>query len=338
MKHRLASSLILLVSLAGLTLSARLASPPDAARADAPQSASQSGAQPPPPLTLGRRPVRAIERALIISIDGLRPDLLLRANTPHLHRLFETGSYTFWAQTVPSSNTLPSHTSMLTGCSPDRHGVTWNDDREPVAYPRVPTLFEIARRFGLTTAIITGKTKFVTLAKPEFVNWASVQSAGDEKVGDEAVRILREHRPQITFVHFPGADGAGHSEGWGSPKQIEAIEKIDRQVGKLLEALDDLDLDGSTVILVSADHGGAGRTHAPNDPRARHIPWIVNGPGIRRGYDLTRNIALAVETEDTCATICHLLGLDPGDIDGKPILDVLEGENGELLRDSDKSD
>ena len=36
------------------------------------------------------RPVEAIERVLIISIDGGRPDLLLRAKMPTIRRLMET--------------------------------------------------------------------------------------------------------------------------------------------------------------------------------------------------------------------------------------------------------
>jgi len=63
------------------------------------------------------RPVPAIERALIISIDGLRPDLLTRAETPAIHKLIKTGCFSFWARTVPAAITLPSHTSMLTGVS-----------------------------------------------------------------------------------------------------------------------------------------------------------------------------------------------------------------------------
>src|SRR4051812_34808613 len=76
----------------------------------------------------GGRPVPAIRHAIIISIDGGRPDVLLRANMPSLRKLMETGCFSFWAQTIPMSITLPSHTSMLTGVSAERHGVMWNSD------------------------------------------------------------------------------------------------------------------------------------------------------------------------------------------------------------------
>ena len=103
----------------------------------------------------------------------------------------------------------------------------------------------------------------------------------------------------------------------------------------LLGALEDAKLGDSTVIIFSADHGGAGKSHGPNDPRARHIPWIASGPGVRKGYDLTRDATLTVNTEDTFATACWLLGLKPtGPIDGKPIEQVLADR--ELLRPAAK--
>src|SRR4051794_12689076 len=85
-------------------------------------------------------------RILIISVDGMRPDLMLRAKTPNIHALFEGGAYSFWARTTPHAITLPSHVSMLTGCIPRHHEVEWNIDLpsaekwpEKVNYPKVPT-------------------------------------------------------------------------------------------------------------------------------------------------------------------------------------------------------
>jgi predicted AlkP superfamily pyrophosphatase or phosphodiesterase len=279
------------------------------------------------------KPVAAVEHVIIISADGLRPDVLLRARTPNVRGLIESGTFTLWARTVPQSITLPSHTSMLTGVTPERHRVLWNSDIPEPVYPKVPTIFEVAKNAGLTTAMVTGKSKFVSLARPGSVDWEKVQAATDEEVGSHAASILRDHKPNLLVVHFPGADAAGHSKGWGSPEQIEAVEKIDRSIGVLLDTVAEQKLAGSTVVIMSADHGGAGRSHGPNDPRSRHIPWIVSGPGIRKGYDLTRDPTLTVNTEDTFATACWFLGLrPPGKIDGKPIEQVL-GDR-ELLRNA----
>jgi len=51
----------------------------------------------------------------MISIDGGRPDLLLRAGMPNLRRLMREGSYSMWAKTTAQAVTLPLHMSMLTG-------------------------------------------------------------------------------------------------------------------------------------------------------------------------------------------------------------------------------
>src|SRR5262245_52214053 len=95
--------------------------------------------------TAQQQPAR---RVMIISIDGLRPDLLLRADAPKLRALLPQATFTFWATTVPHAITIPSHVSMLTGVVPRRHEIEWNKDlplSEPV-YPKVPTLFEIAHK------------------------------------------------------------------------------------------------------------------------------------------------------------------------------------------------
>ena len=298
------------------------------ARAQVP-SAPASGSDP----VRTAKPVPGVDHALIISVDGLRPDVMLRARTPNLRRLMESGSFTMWARTVPRSVTLPSHTSMLTGVTPERHGVLWNGDLPEPAHPRVPTIFEIAKRAGVTTAMVAGKTKFVALERFGTVDWSSIAKATDEDVSCAAASILMEHRPGITVVHFPGSDAAGHSKGWGGPEQIEAIEKIDGAIGLLLDTLEQTGLRKSTVVILSADHGGAGKSHGPNDPRSRHIPWIISGPGIRKNYDLTLDAALTVNTEDTCATACFFLGLRPiVKFDGKAVEQVLEER--ELMKDA----
>ena len=279
------------------------------------------------------KPVAAVEHVVIISVDGLRPDVMLRAKTPNIRRLMESGSFTLWARTVPLSITLPSHTSMLTGVTPDRHGVLWNGDLPEPAYPLVPTIFQTATRAGVTTALVTGKTKFVALDRLGSVDWSHVAKAKDADVGVAAVAVLRDHRPGLTFVHFPGGDAAGHSKGWGSPEQIAAVGSIDKSIGLIIDALEDTGLRESTVVILSADHGGAGKSHGPNDPRSRHIPWIASGPGIRKNYDLTLDPTLTVNTEDTFATACFFLGVRPMiKIDGKPIEQVLEQR--ELMKEA----
>ena len=277
------------------------------------------------------RPIAAVEHVVIISLDGLRPDLLLRADTPVVHGLMRDGSYSFWAHTTDVAITLPSHTSMLTGVTPAKHHVLWNSDDalHLRSFPARPTILELAHGAGLTSAMIAGKSKFRTLDKPGTIDRAFFPpamnaSVGNATVTENALKLYAEgeRRPDLMFVHFPDVDAAGHARGWGSPEQIAAIEETDREIGRLLGKLD----RAHTIILVSADHGGEGVNHGAHDPRSRFIPWIISGPGVKHGYDLTRETGLQIATEDTAATALWLLGLPlPSYLDGKVVRGAFEG-------------
>ena len=266
-------------------------------------------------------------RVLIISIDGCRPDVALRADMPHLRGLMVRGSFSFWANTTDVAITLPSHVSMLTGVTPEKHGIHYNDDKptNKPEHPLVPTLFDLAKKKGYTTAICAGKSKFRAFDTDGALDWKFIKEASDDDVASAAAAIIREHKPQVLFVHFPDCDRVGHAEGWGSQRQVAVLAKADAALGVVLSALDEEHLTDSTLIILTADHGGNGRTHGGLDPRSRTIPWIAAGPGVKPNYDLTLNIKLVIHTYDTFATACDVLGIPmPANSDGKAILDIFE--------------
>ncbi|MCS7034059.1 MAG: alkaline phosphatase family protein, partial [Phycisphaerae bacterium] len=237
-----------------------------------------------------------------------------------------------WARTTPQSITLPSHVSMLTGVSPSVHGIEWNADlplAQPV-FPARPTLFELAKGAGLRTAMAVGKSKMAMLAPPAVLDHAWITplaACSDREVLEQALRILREHRPDVLFIHLPQVDNVGHAHGWGTPEQLAAVANADDCVGQIVAAVDELGRADSTLLIVSSDHGGAGRTHGPDDPRSRAIPWIAVGPGVRPDFDLTRlGKDFEIQTYDTFATACFALGIQPRSrIDGKPIREMFDG-------------
>lgn len=264
-------------------------------------------------------------RVMVISIDGCRPDVALRANMPNFRGLLADGAYTMWARTTDVAITLPSHTSMITGVIPEKHGVDWNDDvsEDKFHYPNYPTLMELAKQKGYTTALVSAKSKFVVFARPGALDWQALPEAKKifvaAEVGRRAAEIVAEHKPQVMMVHFGDADRFGHGIGWGSPEQVAALEQIDAGLGVVLKSLKDAGVYDETLIILTADHGGFGRSHGANDLRAAFIPWVVVGPGVRKGYDLTRIKEVAVRTEDTFATAAAFLGIEVAqDIDGKP--------------------
>ena len=279
---------------------------------------------------------RAGRRVVIVSFDGLRPDVALRADMPALRSLMARGSFTMFAATTDVAITLPSHVSMLTGVPPEKHGIHYNSDPKPgdPTTPAWPTLLEIAHRAGLTTAMSAGKSKFSMFAAPGVLDESFVPAPGglarDSVVADSAAGWIRTRRPAVLFVHFADPDVVGHDVGWGTPEQLATVAAADRALARILNALADSPAGDSTLILVSTDHGGAVKTHGGLDARSHFIPWIAAGPGVRANYDLTLEPKLQVRTEDTFATACAWLGLKiEKPVDGRAVTEIFAPPGGQ---------
>jgi len=142
-----------------------------------------------------------------------------------------------------------------------------------------------------------------------------------KKVVEEAARYFVEKRPQIEFIHFSDPDDRGHSDGWMSDSQLEAIRHTDRCLATLMEQVEAAGLDRETLFIISADHGGHGHNHDGRIKEDRLIPWIAWGPGVRAGHRIDAEIS----TTDTAATALWALGypLPKGAI-GRPVLEAFE--------------
>ncbi len=114
---------------------------------------------------------RAQERhvpVVLISIDGLKPEYVLQADAhhlriPNLRRFPQEGSFAEGVRGVVPTVTYPSHTTLITGTSPARHGIYANTTFDPEGKNRggwywyaedirVPTLWDLAAEAHLTTA------------------------------------------------------------------------------------------------------------------------------------------------------------------------------------------
>ncbi|MGH2521530.1 MAG: alkaline phosphatase family protein, partial [Anaerolineales bacterium] len=266
----------------------------------------------PTPIPLGASPERS-RRIVIISIDGLRPDALQMASAPNILALAQRGAYTFEAQTIFPSVTLPAHAAMLSGYPPEAHGLTWNDYRPAEGHIRVPTIFSIAQEAGWRTAMVVGKEKFAHLALPDSVDAYVFARQGDQDVANQAITQAQAGF-DVMFVHFPNTDYFGHLFGWMSERYIAEISNTDEAVGRLLAAFPE-----DTTVILSSDHGGHGLTHGANIPEDMTIPWIIAGPGVLADHALTT----PVNTMDTAATALYTfsLSLSPG-AEGKVVYEA----------------
>jgi arylsulfatase A-like enzyme len=267
------------------------------------------------------------EHVVVISIDGLRPDAIGRFNARTLSRLAREGSHSYQAQTILPSKTLPSHTSMLTGVGPDRHGITWNenetDEHGTVA---VPTIFAQARAAGLVTAAFFSKGKFNHLLVPGTLDYATAPEGDGRWLAGTTVRNVERYleggaRPNLMFVHLAEPDFAGHYTGWMSPVYGIAVQRADGAVSRVMEAADRAFGAGGYALIVTADHGGHGMRHGSSDPRDVTIPWIAWGQGVREATVLPAGI----HTVDTAATALRMLGVAE-DVEGTPVFAALRDD------------
>jgi|DewCreStandDraft_2_1066082.scaffolds.fasta_scaffold00009_212 predicted AlkP superfamily pyrophosphatase or phosphodiesterase len=278
-----------------------------------------------------------VEHVVIISMDGAAPWVIRDTSMPTLQQLAREGAVSWEAETIRPSVTLPSHTSMLTGVTPGRHKITWNDWRPTNGVVRVPTIFAAAKKAGLSTAMFVGKIKFHHLLQPgtvdhfDFAGNASSHEAACEEdnaysdrdrknraraVAARAADYLRRRQPNLCFVHLADPDVIGHQYGWGSPEQRRSLQEVDAALGTILKGLRQAGLRSRTVVLVTADHGGHEKGHSKGTPADVQIPWLAWGRDVRSGTQLN----IPINTCDTAATALWLLDVTPLEpLDGRPV-------------------
>ena len=243
-------------------------------------------------------------RVVIISEDGLRPDVI--GDLPAHARLMNVGATARLAQTIPESDTLPSHAAMLSGVGASAHGLWWNSYRPARGFIHVPTVFSVAHEHGLKTAMFVGKPKLRHTVIPGTVDHFERPTYLCAGVARRAAAYFTEEKPDIMFVHFSDPDEAGHARGWMSPPYLRAVRESDRCLGELIGAIDASGLGGSTLIIVTADHGGHGHRHSGGRAEVDlDIPWIARGPGIAPGSSIDGTVT----TVDTAATALAALRL-----------------------------
>ena len=126
-------------------------------------------------LLIASRGVAANEPAnaptvMLISVDGMKPEAIIDARkyglkVPHLRAFMADGVYAGAVRGVLPTLTYPSHTTLLTGASPARHGIVDNTTFDPLLRNqhgwywyaediKVPTLWDAAAAAHLTTGNI----------------------------------------------------------------------------------------------------------------------------------------------------------------------------------------
>jgi predicted AlkP superfamily pyrophosphatase or phosphodiesterase len=208
-------------------------------------------------------------RVLLIGIDGVRPDLMMSANTPRIHALAREGFYTDSALTGTRTVSGPGWSNMLTGVWPEKHGVLTNDFRGNALskYPDFLTRLEQLNP-ALRTISITDWPPLATSADGgpllsaaidervtfdgEALGWAVADSMSAARAAAE----LRQGDPDALFVYLGNADETGHDHGSLGPEYRTALELSDVHVGWIMDALRSRPgfAREDWLVLLSTDH------------------------------------------------------------------------------------
>ena len=249
----------------------------------------------------------AIDHVILISVDGLRPEAMLRPlvdQHPAMKQLTQ-GAWTAQARCDPDiSVTLPNHIDMITArlvAGENGHG--WVDNVDPPSRtmggtlhlkPRhyLSSVFDVAHDEGLQTALVVGKWKFVLFEQsygedaggPDDV----APNYGKDKIDcfvcspnsmDQVQQLTAfiqgasdRQKKTFTFLHLALPDFVGHASGWdlsdGSAYR-QALLDIDASLGFILSKINNSPtLKDRVAIVLTADHGGGVPLISHRDPEA----------------------------------------------------------------------
>lgn len=245
-----------------------------------------------------------MNKVILITIDGMRPDGFLACENPFAKKMMQIGSYTLNGRTIFPSMTLPCHMSMFHSIPAEKHGVTTNH-YTPAALPK--GLFEQLRACGRRNAMFYGWEPLRDVSCPEalhfsgYVNIDTSESA-DTVLTDMAMVCIKRNKPDFLFLHLLGVDEkGGHRHGWMSDSYLECIDIAIENVKRLYEAFHE-----EYTIIVTADHGGHEHIHGTDLSEDMMIPMFFIGKAFEPGKVLED-----VSILDITPTIASLMQIIP---------------------------
>ena len=257
----------------------------------------RGGSTPAPQSSTAARP-----SILLVTLDTTRADAIgpeaKGVETPAFDAL-SARALRFRQAYAAVPETLPSHTSMLTGLYPAGHGVHENaryvSATTPLAAERLRqagyrtsafvSSFALARRFGLARGFEVYDDA-LPAGKSERSSRATVDAAiADLRAGAARLRFMWVH---LYDPHAPYDPPEPYRTRYAGHPYLGEIAAMDEQLGRLFTAWDAL-VPGTRAFIVVADHGEGLGDHGERQhgyllyQSTVHVPLIVAGPGVTPG-------------------------------------------------------
>ncbi len=255
-----------------------------------------------------------MKKVLLILADGMRPDSLEACGHPFISEILAHGTRYPAARTVMPSVTLPCHMSLFHSVAPERHGILTNT-YVPQVRP-VRGLYEVLRAAGKKGAIFYDWEELKDLSRPGALSFSTFLSGhdGGYEIADArltalAKSYLETDAPDFVFLYLGWPDCAGHDFGWMGEEYLRAVRGSWDCIETICRGLDD-----EYLVIVTADHGGHGRSHGTELPEDMTIPILLSH------RDLPAAEAEGGSILDIAPTVCSVLGVAPdGEWEGKPL-------------------
>lgn len=246
-----------------------------------------------------------MEKVILISVDGLRPDGFLACGNPYIDELMKRAYYTLDGKTVMPSVTLPCHMSLFHSVTPQRHGITTNLYL-PMARP-ISGLFEQLQMRRRTCAMYYGWEPLREVARPESLKFseyinAYTEESADTSLTDSALERIRKSKPDFVFLYMVDTDEkGGHDSGWMTQEYLRRISIAVDNIKRVTEECGD-----EYSIIITADHGGHDRHHGLDIPEDMTIPMFYIGKQFEAGKQFSGGSIL-----DIAPTVVKLMDADP---------------------------
>jgi len=211
-------------------------------------------------------PLLAETRTVLwIGVDGFRHDYADIYQAKNLLALRGRGAGARTRPVTPSS-TFPNFYSMVTGLTPDQHGIVamhfydrsmrarfdYNVNSDDGRFYRGNPLWN---RVKTGTYFWPGSSAEIGGARPW--RWFPYDSktSHEEKIKTVLswLALPEAERPRLAMVYFADVDVASHTYGVGTEETRAAVQKVDASIGRLVEEA--LKVLPSLDIVVVSDHG-----------------------------------------------------------------------------------
>ena len=166
-------------------------------------------------------------KVVVMLLDGMRPDGIEQCQHPFLRELRKESLWSFDAQTVVPSITMPCHISLFNGISPSVHGNLNNSFIPLPADAR--SLVGECRRGGRRTAMVYSWNELRDIVRPGEVDYSFYERmdnmgrdqqemiAFERRFVDRALDVIGTGEYDFIFYYYEMADIVGHHQGWMSP-------------------------------------------------------------------------------------------------------------------------